>query len=262
MKNKSNSMKNWEHLDNNWKSKLEGQHELVSENLWSQIEAKLEGKNKKKGIAIWIYSQKWSIAASVAVVLILGWTLSTNDFDQTDKVVGKTINPPKVQIQETQILEKEKEVKTAYFSKNQNHFKDVKLKEFSRNILEENEEIKVSQRVDFLPQSSNLINSPASSENLAQMATNSESQSSTSNLVPATSLAQEDQILVVEIEKTPKKKFLKRALDFIEKVKEGKLVQAVQAKNKKEEGKMNDEIHQVLNKIVEKEENIKRYISL
>ena len=136
------------------------------------------------------------------------------------------------------------------------------MKEFSKNILEENEEIKVSQRVDFLPQSSNLINSPASSENLAQMATNSESQSSTSNLVPATSLAQEDQILVVEIEKTPKKKFLKRALDFIEKVKEGKLVQAVQAKNKKEEGKINDEIHQVLNKIVEKEENIKRYISL
>ena len=52
------------------------------------------------------------------------------------------------------------------------------------------------------------------------MAANSESQSSTSNLVPATSLAQEDQILVVEIEKTPKKKFLKRALDFIEKCRE------------------------------------------
>lgn len=250
MKNKSNSMKNWEHLDNNWKDKLAEQEEALSEGLLQRFEQKLVEKEHKNGYFFWLNSKKWIAAAS----LILGLLFTYNFWNQNDdlkiqQTVSKIDNSIKQLDENKRVFQIVKKDFVAKIS-NQHH---SDLKVLKKNPIDEVESVKL----EVIP---NMVD--VSDEKIATVMQSLPTE--THHLLPEQTpdTPSEEKIFVVEIEKTPKKKFLKRALDFIEKVKEGKLVQAVQAKNKKEEGKMNDEIHQVLNKIVEKEENIKRYISL
>lgn len=252
MKAKKNPNEAWELLEKQWSSKLSNVEEELPEALFEKVQERLGGQKKRGGFFTWS-SARWVAAASILILIGMMWRQQDSALDSTPSEIVRKEFKQKETDQNPLVAEQPLQEKPALVK--------VSLPKESRKKYVK----AVLEVVKPMPIAPVLANQEMPKEPLREVQIDvaklpEKKEDGKAELVAAKKeMAAEELFVIVDVEPVRKEKGFKKVLGFIQKVKTGKVLEVFNASR---EGKLNEGIHQVVNKYQEKEEKIKTMLSL
>lgn len=255
MKAKKNPLTGWELLEQQWRTQIEQQQEALPDALWDKLEQRLDvQENKKKGGFFSFSTLRWVAAASVVLLLGMFWMQQNTAPESAPELANEEVPTQRPAIRSTGTEQKVVQEKLEATEFKKVEFASVKVK--AKKAIEG----PVTLPLQIEKELENSL-APIREVQIDVAKVPVSVQEAKPELVAkrAEPLPAEELFVIVDVEPVKKEKGIKKVLGFIQKVKTGKIFDL---SNKQREGKLNDEIHQVVYKYQEKEEKIKTMLSL
>lgn len=255
MKAKKNPLTGWELLEQQWRNQLEQQQEALPDPLWDKLEQRLDAQeNKKKGGFLSFSTLRWAAAASVVLLLGMFWMQQNTALETAPVLAQKEVPTQKSTNRFTGTEQKVVQDKLEATALKKVEFASAKVK--AKKAIEG----PVTLPLQIETKVENSVGAIREVQiDVARVPERVQEAKPELVAKPTEPMPAEELFVIVDVEPVKKEKGIKKVLGFIQKVKAGKLFDL---STKQREGKLNDEIHQVVYKYQEKEEKIKTMLSL